>query len=174
MNSSSNYYQYWTPLKDSYSINFLCNGRIFSERSGIIDIGLEGKMLLSAFVAALVTYYTGSPWIGLVGAIFASGCASLVHGFACITNKGDQVISGLAINILASGITITVGIALFARGGQTPPLKSEDRFMPISLPFEEFFGSLPVLGEIYAKVISGHNVLVYITAGCSFDFLCNF
>ena len=149
-------------LRIATPLIFCAMAGIFSERSGIIDIGLEGKMLLSAFVAALVTYYTGSPWIGLIGAIFASGGASLVHGFACITNKGDQVISGLAINILASGITITVGIALFSRGGQTPPLKSEDRFMPISLPFEDTLANLPILGEFYAKVISGHNVLVYI------------
>ena len=123
---------------------FCAMAGIFSERSGIIDIGLEGKMLLSAFVAATATFLTGSPIFGLFAAILASCSASLIHGFACITNKGDQVISGLAINILASGLTITLGIALFSRGGQTPPLASEQRFMPIDFPFLDQLSFVPV------------------------------
>ena len=75
---------------------FCAMAGIFSERSGIIDIGLEGKMLLSAFVAASATFLTGSPWIGLFSAVVASGFASLIHGFACIIHRGNQVISGLA------------------------------------------------------------------------------
>jgi len=142
---------------------FCAMAGIFSERSGIIDIGLEGKMLLSAFVAASATFLTGSPWIGLFSAVVASGFASLIHGFACITNKGDQVISGLAINILASGLTITVGIALFSRGGQTPSLGSDQRFMPIDFPFQSLINNIPFFGDLYSDVISGHNVLVYLS-----------
>ena len=140
---------------------FCAMAGIFSERSGIIDIGLEGKMLLSAFVAASVTFLTGSPWIGLLSGVLASGFTSLIHAFACITNKGDQVISGLAINILASGLTITVGIALFSRGGQTPPLGSDQRFMPIDFPFQDLVNNIPFFGDLYSYVISGHNILVY-------------
>ena len=140
---------------------FCAMAGIFSERSGIIDIGLEGKMLLSAFVAASATFLTGSPWIGLFSAVVASGFASVIHGFACITNKGDQVISGLAINILASGLTITVGIALFSRGGQTPSLGSDQRFMPIDFPFQSLTNNIPFFGDLYSDVISGHNILVY-------------
>ena len=62
--------------------------------------------------------------------------ASLLHGFACITHKGNQVISGLAINILASGLTVTLGIAFFARGGQTPLLSGDQRFGAINLPLQ--------------------------------------
>ncbi len=142
---------------------FCAMAGIFSERSGIIDIGLEGKMLLSAFVAASVTFLTGSPWIGLFSAVVASGFASVIHGFACITNKGDQVISGLAINILASGLTITVGIALFSRGGQTPSLGSDQRFMPIDFPFQSLINNIPLFGDLYSDVISGHNILVYLS-----------
>ena len=142
---------------------FCAMAGIFSERSGIIDIGLEGKMLLSAFVAASATFLTGSPWIGLFSAVVASGFASLIHGFACITNKGDQVISGLAINILASGLTITVGIALFSRGGQTPSLGSDQRFMPIDFPFQSLINNVPFFGDLYSDVISGHNILVYLS-----------
>ena len=72
---------------------------LFSERSGIIDISLEGKMLMSAFAAASMAALTGSPLLGLAGGILVSVMLSLIHGFACITHKGNQVISGLAINL---------------------------------------------------------------------------
>ena len=110
---------------------------LFSERSGIIDISLEGKMLMSAFAAASMAALTGSPLLGLAGGILVSVVLSLIHGFACITHKGNQVISGLAINILASGLTVTLGIALFAQGGQTPFLNKSERFTDIVLPFAE-------------------------------------
>jgi ABC-type uncharacterized transport system permease subunit len=135
---------------------------IFSERSGIIDISLEGKMLLSAFAAASVAALSGSPWLGLGAAILVSMVFSLLHGFACITHRGNQVISGLAINILASGLTVTLGIALFAQGGQTPYLSSAQRFSAISLPFAETMRQVPVIGTIYAEIISGHNLLVWL------------
>ena len=135
---------------------------IFSERSGIIDISLEGKMLLSAFTAATVAALYGSPWLGLFCAVIVSMVFSLIHGFACITHRGNQVISGLAINILASGLTVTIGIAIFAQGGQTPFLMSGQRFSAISLPFAEAAKNIPIIGTIYAEVISGHNLLVWV------------
>lgn len=135
---------------------------IFSERSGIIDISLEGKMLMSAFAAALVAAVTGQPWLALLVAIGVSVFLSLIHGFACITHRGNQVVSGLAINILASGLTVTLGIAFFAQGGQTPFLKGDQRFSPITLPFADTLRDIPFLGPIYAEVISGHNIIVWI------------
>ena len=135
---------------------------LFSERSGIIDISLEGKMLMSAFAAASMAALTGSPLLGLAGGILVSVALSLIHGFACITHKGNQVISGLAINILASGLTVTLGIALFAQGGQTPFLNKSERFTDIVLPFAERAEHFPVLGTIYKEVISGHNPLVWV------------
>ena len=87
---------------------------------------------------------------------------SLVHGFACITHKGNQVISGLAINILASGLTVTLGIAIFAKGGQTPMLGRDVRFGAIDLPFAEAANALPFIGQIYKEIISGHNILVWV------------
>ena len=135
---------------------------LFSERSGIIDISLEGKMLMSAFAAASMAALTGSPLLGLAGGILVSVVLSLIHGFACITHKGNQVISGLAINILASGLTVTLGIALFAQGGQTPFLKKSERFTDIVLPFAEQAEHVPVLGTIYKEIISGHNLLVWV------------
>jgi simple sugar transport system permease protein len=134
---------------------------IFSERSGVVDISLEGKLLSGAFIAAALAHYSGSAWVGLAGAIMASITMSLVHGFACITHRGDQVVSGLAINILASGLTVVMGIALFKRGGQTPLLKQDERFTPTEWWFVDQLNSIPVLGDIYRELISGHNLMVY-------------
>lgn len=136
---------------------------IFSERSGVVDISLEGKLLTGAFVAATAATLTGSPWLALLMAMLASMVMSLIHGFACITHKGDQVVSGVAINILASGITVITGIALFSQGGQTPFLMNDQRFRPIDWPLAETLGeSLPILGPIYSEIISGHSLLTYL------------
>jgi len=135
---------------------------LFSERSGIVDIGLEGKMLAGAFAAAAVAAVTGSAWLGLLAAIGIAVCMALLHGFACITHRGNQVVSGLAINILASGLTITLGIAWFQQGGQTPLLTGDARFASIDLPGAIAVADVPVLGAIYSQLISGHNALVYL------------
>ncbi len=135
---------------------------LFSERSGIIDISLEGKMLMAAFVAGAVAALTGSAWAGLAMAIVVSVGLALIHGFACITHKGNQVISGLAINILASGLTVTLGIALFAKGGQTPLLAKSARFASIDLPFAEMALHIPIIGSVYREIVSGHNLLVWL------------
>ena len=134
---------------------------LFSERSGIVDIGLEGKMLAGAFAAAAVTALTGSILLGLLCAVFVSICMALLHGFACITHTGDQVVSGLAINILAAGLTVVLGIAWFHRGGQTPSLTSDQRFGPLTWPLSEQVRDIPVLGPLYSELLSGHNLLVY-------------
>jgi len=135
---------------------------IFSEKSGVIDISLEGKMLMAAFCAAAVATLTKSAMAGLVAAIGISVLLGLLHGLASITLRGNQVISGLAINILASGLTVTVGIAVFQQGGQTPNLARGERFRPMELPLVDQLGQIPILGTIYREVISGHNILVWI------------
>ena len=135
---------------------------LFSERSGIIDISLEGKMLSAASAAGTLAALTGSPWVALGWAVVVSILLGLVHGFACITHRGDQVVSGLAINVLASGLTIVLGIAWFSQGGQTPALASEARFMPLQLPLTDALKNIPGLGPFYIDVISGHNLLVYV------------
>jgi simple sugar transport system permease protein len=106
-------------------------GGLFSERSGVIDVGLEGKMLAAAFASAAIAALTGSPWLALGGGIGIACVMSLLHGFACITHRGNQVVSGVAINILASGLTVVFGIAWFQAGGQTPALEPAARFMPL-------------------------------------------
>ena len=135
---------------------------LFSERSGIVDISLEGKMLFAAFAAGALAAFTNSPWIALGGGIMISVLMGLLHGFACITNRGDQVVSGLAINVLASGLTIVLGIAWFSQGGQTPALAAEARFTPIDLPLIEVIAKTPFIGQFLETVINGHNLLVYV------------
>lgn len=135
---------------------------LFSERSGIIDISLEGKLLGGAFAAASAAYVFDSAWAGLGIAILTSICLSLLHGFACVTHKGNQVVSGVAINILMSGLTVVLGLAWFSQGGQTPTVSKNGRFKPIDLPGADAMLDVPVLGPIYHNVLSGHNLLVYV------------
>ena len=139
-------------------------GGMFAERSGVIDIGLEGKMLAAAFAAAAIAATSGSALAGLGAAIAVSVLLSLLHGFACITHRGNQVVSGMALNIVLAGLTVVVGNAWFGRGGQTPQLEGSARFAPIDLPFAAQVQNVPVLGPIYAGIISGQNILVYVTA----------
>ena len=109
-------------------------GGLFSERSGIIDVGLEGKMLMAAFFAAATASVTGSAWMGVLAGIAAAEALALLHGFACITHRGNQVVSGVALNILAAGLTVVLGNAWFKQGGLTPPLTSKERLMPLFFP----------------------------------------
>lgn len=137
-------------------------GGLFSERSGIIDIGLEGKMLAAAFAAAATAAVTGSAWVALGAAVLVAEALALLHGFACITHRGNQVVSGVAINILVSGLTIVLGMAWFQRGGQTPALPPEARFMPLQLPGAAALRDVPLLGQLYSDLLSGHNLLLYL------------
>lgn len=139
-------------------------GGMFAERSGVVDLSLEGKMLSAAFGAAAVSAATGSAWLGLVAAIAVALLISLAHGYACITHAGNQVVSGMALNIAASGLTIVVGNAWFHRGGQTPALTGDARFAAITWPFAPQVADIPVIGPFYGQIISGQNVLLYMAA----------
>ena len=100
-----------------------CLAGLFSERAGIFDIGLEGKMLLSAFLAAAVAYTSGNVWIGLLAGIAGSLMLSGIHGLASITFRGNQLISGVAINFFAAGISVLIGLQLFRLGACFPDLE---------------------------------------------------
>lgn len=139
-----------------------CLAGLYSERSGVFDIGLEGKMLMAAFSSAAVAAITGNVWLGLVAGIAGSMALALVHGLASITFRGNQLISGVAINFLASGLTVLLGQTWFGLGGRTPSLTEGGRFAPIALPGAEALRGVPVLGPFYADVVSGHTPLVYL------------
>ncbi len=139
-----------------------CLAGLFSERSGVFDIGLEGKMLVAAFFSAAVAAVTGSVWIGLLAGIAASMVFSLIHGIASITFRGDQLISGVAINFLAAGMTVLIAQDWFQQGSRTPSLSGAARFGTIDLPGARALADVPVLGPIYADALSGHTILVYV------------
>ena len=149
-----------------------CLAGLFSERAGIFDIGLEGKMLAAAFAAgaaAAVAGTSSSPalasnaaWIGLLAAILTSVAFALLHGFASITQRGNQIVSGVAINFLAAGLTVLIAQNWFEQGGRTPALEGAERFQNITLPFAETLAPVPVIGPFYNQVISGHSALVYV------------
>jgi simple sugar transport system permease protein len=139
-----------------------CLAGLFSERAGIFDIGLEGKMLISAFFSAAIAAYTGNVWLGLFAGIAASLVLAGIHGLASITFRGNQLIAGVAINFLAAGITVLIAQAWFAQGGRTPPLDGAARFAPLEWPLTGVLGSIPVLGPVYSEIVSGHTILVYV------------
>lgn len=139
-----------------------CLAGLYSERAGIFDIGLEGKMLAAAFLSAAVAYTSGSAWVGLGAGIVASLALSAVHGLASITFRGNQLISGVAINFLAAGLTVVVAQSWFGQGGRTPQLAGAARFEPIILPFAEAIRDVAFIGPVYYELISGHTALVYI------------
>jgi simple sugar transport system permease protein len=134
---------------------------LFCERAGIADIALEGKMLAGAFVAAAVASLTGNPWLGLAAAAAAGVTLALLHGFACITHHGNQVVSGMAINILAAGLAPTLATAWFRLGGQTPLLPATAR-LP-SLHTGGTAAGYPDVSSLFS-VLDGTNVLVAVAA----------
>jgi simple sugar transport system permease protein len=139
-----------------------CLAGLFSERAGIFDIGLEGKMLVSAFASAAFAVMSGSVWIGLAAGIAASVLLAVIHGVASITFRGNQLISGVALNFLASGLTVLLSQSWFGLGGRTPSMEGAARFDEITLPFANALKDVPVFGPIYHDLISGHTILVYV------------
>ena len=129
---------------------------LFAERSGVVDIGLEGKMLGAAFAAAATAAVTGSAWLGLGAGIAFSVFVALIHGFACITNRGNQVVSGMALNIMVAGLGPTLAEAWFRQGGRTPLLGEGARFTPIALPLADAVRGVPVLGTPGRPVAQAH------------------
>lgn len=151
-----------TTLRLATPLLFACLAGLYSERAGIFDIGLEGKMLMAAMASASVAFLTGSVWVGMFAGMAASLVLAGIHGVASITFRGNQLISGVALNFVASGITVLIAQRLFGQGGRTPPLAGDARFEAITLPLAEELRGVPVLGPLYAEVISGHPLLVYV------------
>jgi len=148
-------------IRLSVPLILACLAGLWSERSGVVDIGLEGKMLAAAFAAATVAAVTNSAWVGLAAAIAVSLAFSLVHGYASISQRGNQVVSGVAINMLAAGLAVVLGNKWFGEGGRTPSLGPDARFMPIDIPGLSDLYDVPVLGTL-AHIISGHSILAYL------------
>ena len=132
-----------------------------SERAGVIDLGLEGKMLATAFAAASLGAATGSLGLAVLGAIGVGLALSMLHGFACVSHRGDQVVMGMAITMTAAGLTVVLGIAWFHQGGQTPPLPDSVRLDLWFTGAAEALSGVPWLGSIIGIGLLGHSALVY-------------
>ena len=134
---------------------------LFSERSGVVDIGLEGKMLFAAFAAGASGAAFGSTSLALLFAMGSGVLLSWLHGFACVSHRGDQVVSGVAINILALGLTVVLGLAWFHQGGQTPPLSNQVRLQSIWPGAAAALQGIPFIGPVLGDGLLSHNALVY-------------
>ncbi|MFV0421804.1 ABC transporter permease [Oleidesulfovibrio sp.] len=123
-------------------------GEMFTERAGVLNLGVEGMMILGAFFGFLFTYWTGNPWIGVLMAGLAAGSLGLLHGLVCQVFQGNQVVSGLALTILGVGLADYLG---------TPYVGiTTEGFAPIAVPV---LSSIPVIGDIFFK----HDALVYLS-----------
>jgi len=149
-------------IRLSVPLLLACLAGLYSERAGVFDIGLEGKMLVGAFAGAAAASVLHSALLGLGMAILVSVAFALVHGFASITHRGNQIVSGVAINFIAAGSTVMLGQAWFQQGGRTPALAPGERFGAITLPGADAVRDVPILGPIYVELLSGHSILVYL------------
>ncbi len=128
---------------------FATIGEIFTERAGVLNLGVEGMMLLGAMSAYSLSALTGSPWAGLIAAMLFAGLLSLLHGFVSIHLQADQVVSGLSLTMLGAGLSLVFGEGLSKAGtvSQLPSFNLE----PLNL--------IPLLGPI---LFTNHNILVYL------------
>ncbi len=140
-------------LRVSTPLIFCALAGLLSERAGVVDIGLEGKMLFAAF---------GSTLLAVFLAMLVAVALAWMHGLACVSHKGDQVVSGVAINIIASGMTMVLGIAWFAQGGQTPAVSTAVRIQPLFPQFAESAKGIPFIGQVIGEGLLSHNLMVYI------------
>lgn len=139
-------------LRSAAPLIFAALGGIFSERSGVVNIALEGIMLTGAFTAMLGSYYSGSPWIGVLLAIVVGTLIAFIHAFVSIEFRANQVVSGTAINLLATGLTGFFLQAIFGHAGQSPSVAALPR-IPIG-----FLSDIPFIGTIFRD----HSPMVYL------------
>jgi len=112
---------------------FAALGGMFSERSGVINIALEGLMLAGAFTAAVVTYETGNPFVGFFCGMVAGAVLAFFYALACIKFEADQVVAGFGINILMLGLPALLSSAIYDSAGSTEQI-AKDNLLP------DFFG----------------------------------
>ncbi|HEY1042753.1 MAG TPA: ABC transporter permease [Telluria sp.] len=148
-------------IRNAPVLLFAAMAGLFAERSGVIDLALEGKMLASAFASAAVAYTFQDPWAGIAAGIAVSAALALLQGFVSITQKGNQLVAGIAVNIAMSGLTFVVAQYFFQQGGRTPDL-GEYRLFDIVLPGTEALRDIPFVGWFYGSVLGGHSVLTYL------------
>ena len=139
-------------IHNSTPLIFAALGGMFSERSGVVNIGLEGLMLISAFAGVVGAYLGNSAWVGLGTALAAGLCFALIHALMCITFEADQIISGTAINLLALGGTGFLMVLIFGSGGTSPRVSG---FKEVAIPL---LSDIPLIGP----ALFNQSLLVYL------------
>jgi len=142
-----------TTSRVSVPLIFASLGGLLSERSGVLNLGVEGMMLVGACLAALGSHFSGSPWIGLLAALAAGAVMGLIHSYISVTWQGDQGISGLALFILSVGVTGFLLQVLFHHGGDTP------RVATLPVVQLDFLKAIPVLDRLFNR----QPALVYVS-----------
>jgi simple sugar transport system permease protein len=127
-------------------------GGMFSERVGIVNIGLEGTMLTSAFTGVVASYYTGNPWIGVLISVITGALVSLILAVLTIKYAGDQIISGTGINIMALGFTSYMTQIIWGNRGASDGVQG---ISDIAIPIVK---DIPMIGPIFGT----HSPLVYL------------
>jgi len=127
-------------------------GGIFSERAGVINIGLEGMMLTSAFAGVAVSYFSGNPWLGVLVAVLVGGLLGLLHALITVKFVGDQIISGTGINIFALGFTPYMSQVIWGSRGASDNVQG---LPTLQIPIIK---DVPIIGEI----VGNHTPLVYL------------
>lgn len=116
-----------TTLMYSTPLIYTSLGGVLSENSGVINIGLEGMMVIGAFAGAAIGYFVGDPWIAFIGAGIAGGLFGLLHAFACVTFSANQVVSGIAINFLGAGIALFLSRMFFEGATMTKSIALDNK-----------------------------------------------
>lgn len=114
---------FWATLRMTAPLLFAAMGGLISERSGIMNIALEGFMLIGAFTAVIGTYYLHSPWLGLLCGMAAGGAGALIHAYWTVTLKSDQIVTGAALTLLGAGIPAFLIKRIFDQAGGTPSVE---------------------------------------------------
>ncbi len=118
---------FFATIRSATPLIFAALGGLFSERSGVINIALEGLMLSGAFAAAVVTFQTNDPYLGFVSALAAGAVLAMVYAVACLKFQADQVVAGMAINFLMIGLPALISVALYDSAGSTPQIDKADK-----------------------------------------------
>jgi len=146
-------------IRSATPLIFAAMGGLFSERSGVINIALEGMMLAGAFTGAVITYQTGNPYIGFLAGIVSGGLLAVIYAVACIKFEADQVVAGMAINFLMIGLPSLISGAVYDSAGSTPQIDKADLlpnfFNSVSLASILAFALVPVTWYILYKTPFG-------------------
>ncbi|MBH8574727.1 ABC transporter permease [Nostocaceae cyanobacterium CENA369] len=138
-------------LRLAVPLAFAALGGLYSERSGVLNIALEGMLLTGAFTSAAATFFTGNVWVGVLAALIAGGLVGLLHAFLCVSLRVDQLVSGLAINLVVAGLTSFLARLVFNGG-------SAQRLPGIEPTIVPGLANIPLIGALLFQ----QDILVYL------------